>query len=51
MKISDISAEISSIYRISVPIDMISVSNNRLEEKSPKNRENRLYIADISVSD
>ena len=49
MKIFDISAEISPIYRISIPIDMISAFDNRLKEKSPKNQENQRYIADISV--
>ena len=51
MKIFDISAEISPIYRISIPIDMISAFDNRLKEKSPKNQENQRYIADISVPD
>ena len=50
MKISDISAEISLIYRILVPIDTISAFNNCLKEKSPKNWENRRYIANISVT-
>ena len=42
--IVDISAEISLIYRISVPINTILEFDNRLKEKSPKNQENRQYI-------
>ena len=38
MKISDISADISSIYRISVMFDRISTIDNRLREKSTKYR-------------
>ena len=50
-EISNISAEISPIYRISVPIDTISAFDNRLKEKPPKNREKQRYIVDISVLD
>ena len=37
-KISDVSADISLIYWISVRVEKISIIDNRLSEKSRKNR-------------
>ena len=51
MKIFDISAEISTKYRISVTTEAKSVMEIRLREKSLKNRKFRRYFADISISD
>ena len=51
IKISDISTEISTKYRISATSEAKSVMENRLREKSLKNRKFRRYFVDISVSD
>ena len=50
-EISDISADISAIYRISEPNDTIFAIENRSMEKSKKIGKNRRNIADISASD
>ena len=50
-EISDISADISAIYRISALIDSIFSIENRSEEKSKKVGKYRLNIVDISVTD
>ena len=50
-EISDILADISAIYRISVLIDKIFAIENRLEEKSEKVGKYRRNIGDISVTD
>ena len=51
IEISDISADISAIYRISAYSEAIFATENRLEEKCKKIGKCRRYFADISVSD
>ena len=51
IKIFDISAEISTKYRISVTTEAKSVMEKRFREKALKNWKFRRYFADISVSD
>ena len=51
IEISDISADISAIYRISAYSEAIFATENCLEEKSKKIEKYRRYFADISVSD
>ena len=49
IEISDISDDISAIYRISAYSETIFATENRLEEKSKKIFKCRRYFADISV--
>ena len=49
IEISDISADISAIYRISGLIETIFDTENRLQEKSRKIGEYRRYFGDISA--
>ena len=51
IEISDISADISAIYRISAYSEAIFATENCLEEKSKKIGKYRRYFTDISVSD
>ena len=51
IEISDISDDISAIYRISAYSETIFATENRLEEKSKKILKCRRYFADIWVSD
>ena len=51
IEISDISADISAIYRISAYSEAIFATENRLEEKSKKIGKYRRYFVDISVSE
>ena len=48
IEISDISADISAIYRILAYSEAIFATENRLEEKSKKIEKCRRYFADIS---
>ena len=51
IEISDISVDISTIYRISAFIEAIFDTENRLQEKSRKIRKCRRYFGEISDSD
>ena len=51
IEISDISDDISAIYRISAYSKTIFATENRLEEKSKKILKCRRYFSNISVSD
>ena len=51
IEISDISADISTIYRISAYSEAIFATENRLEENKKKIGKFRRYFTDISVSE